>query len=172
MMKTTFASNDKRYHLDLAGYSKTFNNFNEGFNLILYFIKNERDGVGSILAIVRNLKINNRHKNKENRESIDSEHNKIDKYKVELNNLLNENKFQEKVKTFIISSVKIRSKLLTLLKSYVGGLNTTKRKDQVKQLESDCQEVKRFLDKYFTQIQYFTTILELILSNINEDRIV
>ena len=86
--------------------------------------------------------------------------------------MLNENKFQEEVKNFIISSVKIKSKLFTLLKSSVTGSNTKERKDQVKQLESDCQEVKKLLDKYFAQFQDVTNILELILSNINEDTIV
>ena len=83
-----------------------------------------------------------------------------------------ENNFDEKVKNFITSSVKIRSKLFTLMESSVTGSNIKERKDQVKQLESDCQEVKQLLDKYFAQIQDVTNILELILSNINEDTIV
>ena len=168
----TFNSNEKKYYLDFDRYSKIFDKLNEGFNLILYFMEIERDSLSNILVIVRNLKNNNRNKVIKNRETIDNELSMNKAYEAELNNLLNGSKLKEKVKVFITSSVKIRGQLFTLMRSFVTGSNTKKRKDQVKQLESDCQEVKQFLVKYFDQVQHATKNLKQISSNTEKDTIV
>ena len=58
-----------------------------------------------------------------------------------------------------------------LMKSCVARSTAVKRKEQVKEIESDCNEVEHFLNKYFDQVQHVTNILEQISSNSSEDTI-